>query len=1191
MIDAFIAYAPADKGFARLLDEVLSKRGVSTWARWSDSPPDSDEWVQIQAAIEASDNILYIITPEAAESRLVREQIEYAARHNKRFVPIIRRDPRSGFLNKAVRRYPLVYARDSEHFDSTLHQILKHINRDQTYIHTHTDLLIRSREWVLSGRKRRYLLRGKDLRAAEKWYVHSTTTEPKPAERQIEYIYASRRAREISQRQTLWVVMVAFVATFIFAGVTFSRLLIAPPAVRSGAAETKNAVATDLMESATADGYRTATGEALAVLGQTATEDTQTTLIAGGIGLATEHGELHNNLTVAAATQSYTDAMQATAIDRTATEAGAARVELQQTAASNDHALASATAAIGTLTAGDGVHATVAAQSRAEALQAQQTTVALAEVVTVLQQQRIINQADVAAGEQRAEAAQATAIAAVSTSSALHALVDSQTALLDTMTRTAAQATEAAQAAAATLTAHETEIAAARATAQSVEVALAAVESRASDLQSLVLADRARDALRNGEVDLALALAVEANRAISPPVEAQSVLGALAYRLLARQAFTGHHNFVYSVAISADGRRAASGSLDNTIRVWDTATARELQRIQGHETLVLSLAFSPDGSLLASGSQDGSVRLWDVTTGAEVRDFTGHSGWVTGVDFSPDGKALVSGAQDRSVRLWNVATGAQIWQASGHSNAVSSVEFSPSGATVLSSGRDGRLRLWDAATGDSRRVFGPGDEMLRDATFTGDGQQVVDSALRVWNVATGELAARFEHGPAQGVQTLDISPDDRWLITGSFNDNEIHLWDMASRSLVASLPGHTGIVDSLAFAGDSRLLVSGAWDNTPRLWDIGAGPIVTRYPADDKAVVDVAYSPDGRLAAAALSDGTVRVWDANSAAEVEQLSGRDSAAISIAFRPGEAGSAALLAGLNDGSLRLWEISSGRLLRRFNGHSDVVTSVAFSPDGEYVVSGSSDSTVRLWAVNSGRLLRRFDGHDDSVTEVTFSPNGRYIASASADHTIRLWDTETGQELRSFEGHSAATRAVAFSPDGRYLVSGSDDRTIRLWDTATAREIRRLAGHSAAVRAVAFSPDGRAILSGGWDDSARLWDVATGVQLQVIMQPDLTLNSLAWSPNGRYALLGPQTAAPALLRVRTPQELLQWTLQNRYVMSLTCEERILYRAAAQCDAGGNLPALIPVSPTPSPAATDVLETPAPTATDTPMFTPTP
>ncbi|MCG2814049.1 MAG: caspase family protein, partial [Thermodesulfovibrionales bacterium] len=76
--------------------------------------------------------------------------------------------------------------------------------------------------------------------------------------------------------------------------------------------------------------------------------------------------------------------------------------------------------------------------------------------------------------------------------------------------------------------------------------------------------------------------------------------------------------------------------------------------------VVRSIAVSPDGRYALLGGWDNTIKLWDIATGKEIRTFTGHSGYVISVAFFPDGKYIISGAGDVSVRIWNVATSEEI---------------------------------------------------------------------------------------------------------------------------------------------------------------------------------------------------------------------------------------------------------------------------------------------------------------------------------------------------------------------------------------------------------------------------------------------------------------------------------------------------------------------------------------------------
>jgi WD40 repeat protein len=150
------------------------------------------------------------------------------------------------------------------------------------------------------------------------------------------------------------------------------------------------------------------------------------------------------------------------------------------------------------------------------------------------------------------------------------------------------------------------------------------------------------------------------------------------------------------VAFSPDGQRLASASVDQTVKIWDSATGKELFALKGHAGGVERIAFSPDGQRLASGSVDQTVRIWDSATGKELFALKGHAGMVTSVAFSPDGQRLASaGGSDQTVRIWASATGRELCAFKGHAGKVTSVAFSPDGQRLASGNEDGSIHLWE----------------------------------------------------------------------------------------------------------------------------------------------------------------------------------------------------------------------------------------------------------------------------------------------------------------------------------------------------------------------------------------------------------------------------------------------------------------------------------------------------------------
>ena len=208
----------------------------------------------------------------------------------------------------------------------------------------------------------------------------------------------------------------------------------------------------------------------------------------------------------------------------------------------------------------------------------------------------------------------------------------------------------------------------------------------------------------------------------------------------------------------------ASGSADDTVRLWDAGTGAPLQTLEGHSGLVSSVSFSPDGKLMASGSNDSTVRLWDAGTGAPLQTLNGHLNLVSSVAFSPDGKLVASGSRDNTVRLWDAGTGAPLQMLEGHSSKVSSVAFSPDGKLVASGSSDNTVRLWDASTGAPLQTLKLGIT-TRTLSFSTSGQYL-KTYRGVLHVSSLELSS----DSLERVRALYVLND--WVI----EEGESILW-------------------------------------------------------------------------------------------------------------------------------------------------------------------------------------------------------------------------------------------------------------------------------------------------------------------------------------------------------------------------------------------------------------------------------
>lgn len=528
----------------------------------------------------------------------------------------------------------------------------------------------------------------------------------------------------------------------------------------------------------------------------------------------------------------------------------------------------------------------------------------------------------------------------------------------------------------------------------------------------------------------------------------------------------GHSSYVYSVVYSPDSKHLASGSFDNTVRIWNLETG-DCRVLEGHSERVTSVVFSPDGKHLASGSYDHTVRIWDLESG-KSRALKGHSLWVTSVVFSPDGKHLASGSYDHTVRIWNLDSG-DCCVLDDHSGWGFSLAYSPNGKQLAIGSSENTVRIWNLESGDCRLLEGHSDWVLSVA-FSPNGKQLAtgsrDCTVQIFDLESGKN--RILERQSHVVTSVAFSPDGGQLATGSV-DEKICIFYLESRKKHV-IEGHSCKILSIRYSPDGRQLVSGSSDGTVRIWNLKNGESHVLEGHSDN-VLSVAYSPNGKQLASSSYDGTVRIWDLNSG-ESRLVENHLRMAFSISYSP-DGKSLAISSGR---TIRIHDIESGknRILKVKSFRP--VNTVAFSPDGKYLVYGTIDNMVVIWDLESDehRTLSGPVGFRQEV-HVAYSPNGKQLAAGIAGGKICIWDLQSGERyVLEEKGNSIRKVHVAYSPDGKQLVSCSEGGPVRIWDLQSGKS-HTLETVSRVNKCVMYCPDGKQLAIGSSDGTIRIWDL--------------------------------------------------------------------------------------------------------------------
>lgn len=1004
MSDLFLSYQRDYSVFAHRLIDHLHGRGKDAWVDWEGIPFSAPNWWQeIQAGIEGAHNFIFILTPKSMASIVCNMELDYAFELKKRiiiiehervvshhaFATIADYKPDAAMEERLNKKDPLLMTRDNwrrlnhinwlifhdeDNFNLNFEKLIETIETDLEYVKSHTRYLIRSKEWIAAQRRADLLLFGKEIDKAEEWlkraeiYIRDAEkVSNQPLEDlHVAYIRSSRQADIQRRRQVraarlaIIVLIVALVVASIVGSAIVQQTQAESEIIRATSNQSLRVAATEI------SGYTTQVSDA-----EQRSEDALSNVA-------------NANATLTQVPLTLTSVME----------------EVFQVEDRLSYAESLRLAAYAEILMATGGNVESSALLSIRSLSSSYTT----QADIVLQQalnELYSLQLYTGGGSIVAYAPDGQ-----------HFVTDNPTAFT--------------------------------------------VELRA-------IADGALVRSFSGHTDLIYSLTFSADglRLLTGSRDNTAILwdvqsGTQLYT------FEAHSRTINAVAIANDDSVIAVGSEDGKVSLWDMDGLQLALLDTAASGAVFDLAFSPDNLYLVVGvggtlspGNAGEAQIWEVETVQRIARLNNFSSFLYSVAYSPDGNTIAIGHGSGRITLFDARTHAIIAILDDGETEVSSLTYSPDGTTLLSGHWNGIARLLDAGTGELLREF-------KAHTATVVGQVYTDD-----RATTGAIARSIRNNENLAF-TVSYAPDGRSMLTANGADQTVRRWTLESAVRVNSglvnasnpLPEQLASVNAIAYSPDGSAIATGSIDGEVHVWDIATGTLLQSMLGHDNDITSLVYSPDGSMLMSGSKDGTAELWNVDTG-DILRIFAEHLAAVSaVDFAPD--GRTILIADAN-GIVHVYVVASGTVLLTIDtGFPNIVAS--YSHDGEtiftsgYAYEGYNIvSAAQLWDAATGVLTLTIPdvGRGKSI----LSPDSRRILTDESDTAV-LWDAETGESIKSFTLFSIT--GTAYSNDGATIILGSNDRTATLIDVETG-EALRVFPHESAVSHLAYSPDDSVIAS--------------------------------------------------------------------------------------------------------------------------------
>lgn len=1039
MTDTFISYAREDQDQAKRLVESLQRHQFEVWIDWKEIPISVDWWEEIVRGIQNADNLVFLISSHSLASKVCNEEIGYAIQLNKRIIPIILEEididqvkaiPDDNELKAILAtnwnnlsKLNWLFFRSSDDLSAVVQTLIEAIQTDHDYVKTHTRLIVKANEWLASGKRPEFLLRGEDLDDAEEWII-SGGQSPPPTNLHQEYVHISRQENTKRRSRTLRFVTIALMLVSVLAITSILFFVQAQEQEQEAISNAQTAVqegnqrATAQFEAEQERDTLRSVSLADLALEQLQSERPEIAPLLALVGL--EH-YMYTEEAEFALAQSLSSSTAYRIIRPIPSDPE--RVRLQSNSQSTNLVAWSPNRLwiASTTTYPDG----------AIRLWDAATGELQWEVVRPPSDNYNINSISWSPDSRM--------LATTSRFHGMHLWGATSGELIDEYSFSIHmnQVDWSPDGSKLAVLFRNSET-------SRLSVSIISV-SNGNVLRTLTpyssnpdgppniykfiwspdgkyiagIKGRGRggggcaDCLTSGQLFIWDA---ESGESLHDGFETEELLIDIDWNT--------HTNEILLVDVGGrhfnipfvDGRIYRQSPTNPIYRAFLTIVNDRTQQVVASDELPNEIAVSPDGQFLAVALHNGNIIIRHQPDGKFVETLMGHTSGVAEVDWSPDGTQLVSGSSDGSLRIWNIQQPSEMQRNLGDVTAFS---FSPDGER-LAVANSAYIYLLDPERRnilDQIAIEKP--HTVYDIAWSPNGEQLVT------------VGAEIGDADVDNEVMLDLGQRRLYYTNGS-----IRIWNTVplelSRSIDAhnvSESGYISIIYEVKWSEDSKYIATASEDGTSRIIDVDTGEYVqvhTYFSAD--VVYNVEWIPQTDLIAyttkydVVATELIIKPMDYNGAGKTVQIGTNQSNWAYLDVSPnGEL----ILTGVDSRELNI--ISTDDLQQtRTVYHQSEITDVDWSLDGDRFVLSDINGCVSVWTLDSEKIVYRRCGNGESIQQVEWSPNGEYIV-ALGDQLYMWASWSTSDDLISHAKACCISREFTIDDLAEFDLDTSEEPT--------------------------------------------------------------------------------------------------------------------------------------------------------------------